>query len=82
MPFKWKIVSPRDAFQASVVYAPYFHKSKVHIGHKDFAEGVRALLVDKSKDPKWNPNTLPQVRNVKRYFEPFDKTFGRPLLFL
>ncbi|RWS04455.1 enoyl-CoA hydratase-like protein [Dinothrombium tinctorium] len=37
----------------------------------DFFEGVRAMLVDKTHNPKWNPPTLAQVTDevVNSYFE-------------
>ena len=36
----------------------------------DFYEGVRAVLVDRDNDPKWNPNDLKEISNevVERYF--------------
>ena len=38
----------------------------------DFYEGVRAMLVDRDNDPKWNPNELKlkEISNevVERYF--------------
>lgn len=43
-----------------------------HFMHgKDFYEGVRALLIDKDKDPHWNPESLDMVSDsmVANYFE-------------
>jgi len=40
--------------------------------HGDFAEGIRALLVDKDKQPKWNPSTLEGATTewVEKFFRP------------
>lgn len=39
--------------------------------HPDFAEGVRALLVDKDRQPRWTPSTLEDVTPalVREHFE-------------
>ncbi|VDP79793.1 unnamed protein product [Echinostoma caproni] len=49
-----------------------FRLSQRFVRGHDFPEGVRAVLVDKDKKPKWIPNSLDQVTldTVDRYFEP------------
>lgn len=39
--------------------------------HGDLIEGIRALLIDKDKTPRWNPPTLEQLapRRVEQFFE-------------
>ncbi len=44
-----------DAFRTEYVVA--LHAA----AHGDFAEGIRALLIDKDRAPKWNPATLAEA---------------------
>jgi hypothetical protein len=48
----------------------------------DFQEGIRALLIDKDKQPKWNPATLDQASDawVQRFFQaPWPEPEAHPL---
>ncbi len=48
----------------------------------DFQEGIRALLIDKDKQPKWNPATLAQASDawVQRFFQtPWPDEVEHPL---
>ena len=40
--------------------------------HPDLAEGIRAMIIDKDRRPRWNPATLDQVsaENVEDFFAP------------
>ena len=46
----------------------------------DFVEGVRATLIDKDKNPKWNPSTLEEVTDemVESYFKPVEQEWLIP----
>jgi enoyl-CoA hydratase/carnithine racemase len=41
------------------------------LAHGDFAEGIRALLIDKDNKPRWNPRRLEAVTPamVDRFFQ-------------
>jgi enoyl-CoA hydratase len=40
----------------------------------DFAEGIRAQIIDKDRNPKWSPATLAEVSaaDVEAYFAPVE----------
>lgn len=49
----------------------------------DFQEGVRALLIDKDKSPRWNPQTLASASNewVQLFFKPsWPEAMAHPLV--
>ncbi|WP_425408352.1 enoyl-CoA hydratase/isomerase family protein [Hyphococcus sp.] len=47
---------------------------RVMQGH-DFFEGVRALIIDKDRNPKWSPANLAEIEqnDILKYFEPLGK---------
>jgi len=49
--------------------------------HGEVLEGVRALVIDKDNQPKWNPATLDEVtpEMVARFFEPVWPDYAHPL---
>lgn len=49
--------------------------------HGEVLEGVRALVIDKDNQPKWNPATLEEVtpEMVARFFEPVWPEYAHPL---
>nr|CCC96128.1 unnamed protein product [Trypanosoma congolense IL3000] len=61
-----KAKNPAEVFNMDYVGALHTHSGG------DFTEGVRALLVDKTKDPKWNPPTLADVtpEHLAKFFKP------------
>ena len=50
--------------------------------HPDFPEGVRALLIDKDKAPRWSPQTAAEVTPalVEAFFSPVQRPLGSPPL--
>jgi enoyl-CoA hydratase/carnithine racemase len=49
--------------------------------HGEVLEGVRALVIDKDNQPKWNPASLEEVtpEMVARFFEPVWPDYAHPL---
>jgi enoyl-CoA hydratase/carnithine racemase len=43
------------------VFRQEYHAALACCAHRDFAEGIRALLVDKDRAPRWDPPALEQV---------------------
>jgi len=54
------------------VFRTEYWAALVCAAHGDFQEGIRALLVDKDRQPRWNPATLAQADDawIRRFFAP------------
>lgn len=52
-------------------FAMELHLDRQWFKHGDIAEGVRALLVDKDKQPRWNPPSIAQLEpaRINAFFE-------------
>ncbi|MFB4390661.1 MULTISPECIES: enoyl-CoA hydratase/isomerase family protein [unclassified Pseudomonas] len=52
-------------------FAMELHLDRQWFQHGDIVEGVRALIVDKDKQPRWNPPTLAGLshKRVEQFFE-------------
>lgn len=51
----------RDADDLAAVLKTEYRTTAAHLRGHDFAEGIRALLVDKDKNPQWQPASLAAV---------------------
>uniref|UniRef100_A0A1I8BDV4 3-hydroxyisobutyryl-CoA hydrolase n=1 Tax=Meloidogyne hapla TaxID=6305 RepID=A0A1I8BDV4_MELHA len=58
-----------------MVFPVEFRLCQRFIADHDFHEGCRAILIDKDKNPKWQPSTLKEVSEAKveYYFSKFDE---------
>ncbi len=44
----------------------------------DFAEGIRAQVIDKDRNPRWNPARVEDVTGVEAYFAPLERELWTP----
>ncbi|RZM09286.1 MAG: enoyl-CoA hydratase/isomerase family protein, partial [Sphingomonas sp.] len=65
------VESPQQLHFVDEMRMEYAIMARMHRA-PDFAEGVRALLIDKTGDPAWSPPTAAEVTPamVDAYFEP------------
>ncbi len=60
-------------------FALELHLDRQWFAKGDIMEGVRALIIDKDKSPRWNPPTLAEVtpERVQAFFDGFKATTGK-----
>ncbi|XP_005373364.1 PREDICTED: 3-hydroxyisobutyryl-CoA hydrolase, mitochondrial [Chinchilla lanigera] len=54
------------------VFTMEYRLSQMCVGHHDFHEGVRAVLIDKDQSPRWKPANLKEMTDeaLDNYFKP------------
>lgn len=72
---KGKDKTLKEVFQMEMIMALRF------VCHGNFKEGIRALLVEKTKNPKWNPDSIKKLSQVwiNKHFEPLFSDWKNPL---
>jgi enoyl-CoA hydratase/carnithine racemase len=66
----FELLAHNKLLSLAEVYRVEWFAGLMAAAHGDFAEGIRALLIDKDKQPKWNPPALAQADEqwVKKFF--------------
>ena len=68
----WALWQKTRHMSLAEVFRTEYHVSVAATAHRDFAEGVRALLIDKDRKPRWQYPTLQTVDDaaIEDHFEP------------
>ena len=57
----WELWQRVPRMSLAEVFRLEYWASLGFCAHHDFAEGIRAVLVDKDRNPKWQPATLEEI---------------------
>jgi enoyl-CoA hydratase/carnithine racemase len=57
----WALWQRVPRMSLAEVFRLEYQASLGFCAHADFAEGIRAVLIDKDRNPKWNPATLDEI---------------------
>jgi enoyl-CoA hydratase len=63
----------RELPDLEAALAQEFRVSMHSLASPDFAEGIRAQVIDKDRSPRWNPARVEDVRGVEEYFAPLER---------
>ncbi len=58
----WELLRRQRGRPLAEVFATDFLAARFMIGHPDYLEGIRARLLDRDNQPRWQPASLPDVR--------------------